>query len=349
LTPGIAEFLSLDEIERAAVFDATAERIGTPPSNVEKDFWVCVVLDALFNGRPGTAHRVVFKGGTSLSKVYDAISRFSEDVDIVVMREDLGFEGDEDPANRHGPLRGKPLDRAIKELRAECTAYVHGELREHVAAALATLPVMAEVDIDDENPAEPILLVRYPCVTDGGAGYNPQMVKIEAGARSAVLPDVLASVTPYISAEVEIDLEVHGIRAVAAQRTLLEKLVILHGTSCRDRDQGHVLDDRNRLSRHYYDVARLSEIPEIAAAVHDRDLLVDVVEHSKRTFGNGWRKLDEAVPGTFNIAPSDRLIDQLSTDYDRMTGMMFGEPPAFEWVVERVNLLADELNGTATP
>lgn len=326
------------------MFDATAQRIGTRPSNVEKDFWVCVVLDVLFNGRPDDAHRVVFKGGTSLSKVYDAISRFSEDVDIVVVRQDLGFEGDADPANRHGPLKGKPLDRAIRELRARCTSYVQDELRLEVAAALDTLPVVAEVGIDTDNASEPILLVRYPSVTDPGDGYNPQIVKIEAGARSAVLPDDVGSIRPYVADDVDIDLDVPGIRAVAAQRTFLEKLVILHGTSCRDRDQGHELDDRNRLSRHYYDVARLSVVPEVMAAVQDDGLISDVIEHSKRTFGNGWRKLDEAAAGSFNIVPSERLAAQLAPDYERMTGMMFGEPPEFSWVLERVRTVADELN-----
>lgn len=326
------------------MFDATAQRIGTRPSNVEKDFWVCVVLDVLFNGRPDGAHRVVFKGGTSLSKVYDAISRFSEDVDIVVVRQDLGFDGDADPANRHGPLKGKALDRAIKELRSQCTSYVQDELRLEVAAALATLPVVAEVGIDEDNSSEPILLVRYPSVTDPGDGYNPQVVKIEAGARSAVLPDDVGSIRPYVADEVDINLEVPGIRTVAAQRTFLEKLVILHGTSCRDRDEDYVLGDRNRLSRHYYDVARLSVSPDVLSALDNDELIADVIEHSKRTFGNGWRKLDEAASGSFNIVPSDRLAAQLAPDYERMTGMMFGEPPEFSWVIERVRSVAEKLD-----
>lgn len=312
MNSGYTEFLRLEPDEGAAVFDATAQRLGTRASNVEKDFWVCLTLDALFNGRPADAHRVVFKGGTSLSKIYDAISRFSEDVDIVVMREDLGFEGAHDPASGESALRGKPLARAIEHLRKECRAYVRVGMRDELAAAMATLPEPPEVAPDPEAGDEPVLLVRYRSITDTGDGYNAPAVRIEAGARSAVLPDVTASVRPYIAEDVGMDLGVANVRAVAAERTFLEKLVILHGIACRHRDQGHVLADRNRLSRHYYDVARLSEMADVANAARDHALLADVVEHSRRTFGNGWRRLEEAAPGTMNVAPPDAVAAQLA-------------------------------------
>lgn len=82
--------LSSKQHERRDLFFATANRLGTTLQNVEKDFWVCLVLDVLFNGRDSNEPRLLFKGGTSLSKAYSLISRFSEDLDITVFREDIG-------------------------------------------------------------------------------------------------------------------------------------------------------------------------------------------------------------------------------------------------------------------
>ncbi len=345
MTPDIARFLSLDAQEREAVFLATAERLRTRPSNVEKDFWVCVVLDALFNGRPADAHGVVFKGGTSLSKVYGAISRFSEDVDLVVVRKDMGYEGTGDPAGDESSLKGKPLVRALDKLKADCSAYVLGTMREDIAAALATLPVATTVDVDPHDPHQTTLLINYPTLMDHGEGYNAPAVKIEAGARSAVFPDTIDTVTPYIADEIgEYDIVVRNVRSVTAQRTFLEKLTILHGLACRERDEGTKLNDRHKLSRHYYDVARLSERAEIMEVLANHELIAQVVEHSIRTFGNGWRKLGEAVPGSFNLVPQGKLAAKLRPDYDAMTGMVFGDPPEMNWILGRIAIVEAAIN-----
>ena len=95
-------FLSLPEQDRKDVLEAAAERLDTLPSYVEKDFWVCLVLDTLFNKLPAGHPQLLFKGGTSLSKAFDLIQRFSEDIDLVVYRNDLGFGDDRDPTTREG-------------------------------------------------------------------------------------------------------------------------------------------------------------------------------------------------------------------------------------------------------
>jgi len=97
MNPAYEPFLTLPDQERRDVFNAAAERLDTLPTYIEKDFWVCRVLDALYHGRPDHHPRLLFKGGTSLSKAFDAIHRFSEDIDVVVFRDDLGFTGDRDP------------------------------------------------------------------------------------------------------------------------------------------------------------------------------------------------------------------------------------------------------------
>jgi predicted nucleotidyltransferase component of viral defense system len=90
MNPGFADFLRARPLDRRDVFLGAARRLGTPEQNIEKDFWVTWTLDVLFNGPPAGHPRLLFKGGTSLSKAYDPISRFSEDIDITVFRQELG-------------------------------------------------------------------------------------------------------------------------------------------------------------------------------------------------------------------------------------------------------------------
>ena len=99
-------FLALSDQDRRDVFVAAASRLDTVPSYVEKDFWVCLVLDALFNRLPEGHPQLLFKGGTSLSKAFGLIRRFSEDIDLVVSRDGLGFGPDRDPT-RPGGLSNK--------------------------------------------------------------------------------------------------------------------------------------------------------------------------------------------------------------------------------------------------
>ena len=98
MNTSFGRFLQLSKADRNDVFTATGQRLGTLPSYIEKDFWVSLVLDALYNGLPAGHPRLLFKGGTSLSKAFGIIRRFSEDIDIVVFRNDLGFWGERDPA-----------------------------------------------------------------------------------------------------------------------------------------------------------------------------------------------------------------------------------------------------------
>ena len=110
-------FLNLPDRDRADVFEETSRRLDTPPAYVEKDFWVCLTLDLLYNGLPDGHPRLLFKGGTSLSKAFQLVPRFSEDIDIVVDRRDLGFSGGSDPTAIG--LSPKARERAFARLRSQ--------------------------------------------------------------------------------------------------------------------------------------------------------------------------------------------------------------------------------------
>ena len=128
MTGGFDSFLALPERDRRDVFEEAASRLDTLPHYVEKDFWVCLVLDALFNWRPEGHPSLLFKGGTSLSKAFGLISRFSEDIDLVVSRDGLGFEGERDPTVA-SQLSNKKRAKLFNELRSACSGYIRGDLR----------------------------------------------------------------------------------------------------------------------------------------------------------------------------------------------------------------------------
>src|ERR1700690_2129430 len=122
MNPGYLEFLKAAPDDRRDVFLGAALRIGTPAQNVEKDFWVCWTLDALFNGLPAGPPRLLFKGGTSLSKAYSLISRFSEDIDITVFREDIGQNIE---VNDLQVLSGKKQRAHLETIKQACQSYIN--------------------------------------------------------------------------------------------------------------------------------------------------------------------------------------------------------------------------------
>ena len=269
-----AEFLALSGQDRRDVFETAAGRLDTVASYVEKDFWVCVVLDALFNGRPTDQPRVLFKGGTSLSKGFGLIRRFSEDIDVVVSREDLGFGQERDPT-RVEELSNKARRALFENLRSACSEYICGGLADWLGSILGESGRVVQ-DADDEG--QQTLLIEYPSLFSASeTDYVKPRVKLECGARSALEPSVVVSVGAYIDEELpELISAVDGIQMIVPERTFLEKLLILHGVHCGYRDESRLPADRHRISRHYYDVAMMSETEVGMNAVADIGLLDDV-------------------------------------------------------------------------
>lgn len=215
--------------DRRDLFLAAAARLGTAVQNVEKDFWVCWTLDALFNGLPDGGPRLLFKGGTSLSKAFGLISRFSEDIDITVFREDLG-QGAQ--AADLEALSGKKRRAKLDHIRSACQAYITGDMIGQLGdIASAVIPDGAfklETDPDDKDGQT--LLFWYPPVTAAAGDYIRAAVKIEADAKSAIDPHVAATVVPYVAQDiVGADLSVPNITTVKPERTFWDKVMILHG------------------------------------------------------------------------------------------------------------------------
>ncbi|WP_448662844.1 nucleotidyl transferase AbiEii/AbiGii toxin family protein [Sphingomonas sp. CJ20] len=345
MNPAYDAILSADAATRAGLFTATAQRIGTTPQNVEKDFWVCWTLDALFNGLP-EGPRLLFKGGTSLSKGFGLIRRFSEDIDVTVFRDDLGEAYSVEDLQG---MTGKKRDKALDAIREACEAFINGSMLDNLSAIAAeasarTGIAAGQLSIVPDEKDRQTLLVRYPTATDHDA-YIPKAVKIESGAKSALDPNSVRAIRPYLEADAPgLDLEVPNITIVDAERTFWDKVVILHGLRHWYEAKGVLRGGGNRISRHYYDLHELMHAPLGEQAIADPALGADCVAHARMFFNRPAFDLASAVPPTFALMPEGEMYDALRQDYAAMSGMIFGTAPSFEAVTESIADLEQRVN-----
>lgn len=350
MNPDYAQILTAAAADRRDLFVGAGQRLGTAPQNIEKDFWVCWTLDALFNGPASQGPRLLFKGGTSLSKGFGLIERFSEDIDITVFREDIGEEASVEALEA---MSGNKRKAKLDAIKSACQVFIGGDLLAQLSATLTNATAAADegidarVELDTDDESRQSLLLWYPTVTDDSDGYIRKAVKIESGAKSALDPHARYAVTPYLAADLpDIDLTVGNVTIVNAERTFWDKVVILHGLR-RWFDARKVLRaGGQRVSRHYYDVYQLLAAGTGAAALADPDLGRDCVAHARMFFNSRDLDLAHAEPGSFSLIPTDAMIADLRRDYDAMSGMIFGEVPPFDAVLASVDDLERALNGS---
>lgn len=334
--------------DRRGLFLTTAARLGTAVQNVEKDFWVRWTLDALFNGLQSGGPRLLFKGGTSLSKAYGLVSRFSEDIDITVFRQDLGEPAE---ANELDALSGKQRRIRLEHIRTACQQYIADGMTTQlgVVATKAIPDSRFRLELDREDADRQTLLFWYPAVTATSDDYIRSAVKIEAGAKSALDPHEATAITPYVTDDLpDLDLTVRKVTTVKPERTFWDKIIILHGLRQWHDRRSLLRQGGQRVSRHYYDVYRLLQHPDAAAWMNDRNLALDCARHARLFFGSADLRLDVAAHGSFTLAPSDAMRDALARDYDAMGGMIFEPPPRIDNVFQAIADLEQHLNTDRT-
>lgn len=337
------QVIAASDRERNALFAETAARLGTAVQNVEKDFWVCWTLDVLFNGMDAGSPRLLFKGGTSLSKAFGLILRFSEDIDITVFREDIGQAVDPVALDA---LSGKQRRIRLDAIREACKGYIKGPLAASLAQHAATIGgnrMRLEQDPDDADGQT--LLLWYPAAAAPTNDYIRSAVKIEAGAKSALDPHTVASVIPYIAGDVDLDLRVSNVVTVEAERTFWDKIIILHGLRQWFDRRGVLRHGGQRVSRHFYDVHQLLKNERSPAWLENRALAADCATHARLFFGSTDLGLDMATRGTFTLMPSERMREALRADYRAMTGMIFGDVPSLEDILASVEDVERCANG----
>ncbi|MET3120858.1 hypothetical protein AAKU67_000438 [Oxalobacteraceae bacterium GrIS 2.11] len=344
MNPAFLQIITASDAERRDLFLGVAARLGTAVQSVEKDFWVCWTLDALFNGLTNSGPRLLFKGGTSLSKGFNLISRFSEDIDITVFRDDLG-QGLE--IADLDALSGKKRRAQLDAIRNACQGYIAESLRAGLTKIIeAIVPkerFRLELDPDDKD--KQTLLFWYPAVTAIANDYIRSAVKIEAGAKSALDPHLAVTVTPYVAMDLpDLDLTVKNVVTIKPQRTFWDKVVIVHGLRQWHDRRGELRHGGQRVSRHYYDLHQLMQAPSAEEWQADQILALDCALHARLFFGSTDLGLDLAAPGSFTLVPSMAMRNALARDYAAMTGMVFGDVPDLDAILQSTSQLERKLN-----
>lgn len=324
---------SLSREEREELFLNTAHKVGMPPAIIEKDFWVCYMLDYLFH-RCAWKDSIVFKGGTSLSKAYHLIERFSEDIDLILDWRLLGYGFDEPWEPRSNTQQDKFSEsserKTIQLLKESFIPMLQADIS-------AEIGEMAKVFL--EKAGEPTVNFAYPQIfTDSSI---LQVIRLEIGVLAAWSPSQNAVITSF-AAEQYPQIFTHSdtvIRTAVPERTFWEKVTILHKEANRVRG-----DFPGRYSRHYYDLYQMSGSPVKIQAFQDLDLLKDVVAFKMKFYRCPWAKYEEAVPGSIKLIPSEVYYPKLQKDYDKMKNMIYGTIPSFELIIEGTRKLEEEIN-----
>lgn len=337
------KFIDLSTEDRVDILDRVSSELNIRQREViEKDWWVTAVLRAMFS--LPYANHLSFKGGTSLSKCWHLIDRFSEDIDIAIDREYLGFSGTLSKTQISDKLR-----------RAACS-FVRETMQHDLAAQLYQNGISKEkfkvnVDITPVSTTDPeIININYDSVfsvsIDGmdGNQYILPKVKVEVSGRSMSEPVseiAIDSMIDQVYSKAPFAEQKFMVRAVLPERTFLEKIFLLHEEFAKPKDLIRI----ERMSRHMYDIGQMLKTPIVERAVNDALLYRQVVEHRRTFIGLRGFDYDTLYPATLNIVPPPSVFEQWKSDYENMRlHMIYGESASFEVLVKELEKLNSIIN-----
>lgn len=337
------EFIGMSEKRRRLVCTETGAQLNLFEIAVEKDFWVCWTLGKLFD-LPEWGQHLTFKGGTSLSKCWNLIERFSEDIDIVIDRDALDFGGESAPEQAPSKKQRTKRLKALKEACQQCISdQIQPALIESISSDLPdTLEWSLEPDPDD--PDKQTLLLLYPTAFPEQTAYLRRAVKIEMGARSDTEPVAFVEITPYIREAFPELLAEPGsdVRAVRPERTFLEKAMLLHEEIFRPEAKKK---QRRSMARHYYDLYRMIQAGVGDESVRDLRLFHRIAAHRQVFFRYTWVDYTTLNPQELQLVPSADDLPAWQADYESMQQEMFyGEVPIFEDILKVVADFQNRLN-----
>ena len=337
------KFIDLSTEDRMDILDRVSTELNIRQREViEKDWWVTAVLRAMFS-LPYADH-LSFKGGTSLSKCWHLIDRFSEDIDIAIDREYLGFSGTLSKTQISDKLR-----------RSVCS-FVRETMQHDLAERLYQNGISKEkfkvnVDITLVTTTDPeVININYDSVLSfsiDGMDGNPYIlpkVKVEVSGRSMSEPVseiALDSMIDQVYPKAPFAEQKFMVRAVLPERTFLEKVFLLHEEFAKPRDLIRI----ERMSRHMYDIGQMLKTPIAERAINDTVLYRQVVEHRRTFIGLRGFDYDTLYPATLNIVPPASVVEQWKADYENMRlHMIYGESVPFDELVKELEKLNSVIN-----
>jgi len=325
-------WLQLSDVTRLGIFKETGRQMGLPGIAVEKDWWVVHTLALIFS--MDCAPALIFKGGTSLSKGFGLIQRFSEDIDLAIDREYLGFAGD--------------LSRTkINKLRKASVAFLTTVFIEELASKFGEAR-FRDVKIDfrktGESDQDPIIIeIYYPKLTEADSYLKPGVL-VEVGCRSLKEPVTQRSFTTLIAENFSgRPFADKGILVpiVNPERTFLEKIFLLHEEFQKSSEKIRV----DRLSRHLYDIEKLSRSPFADTALSDPDLYHTIIDHRRKFTALAEVDYANHSPDKIAFIPPKHLLPVWEEDYKQMReNMIYGDKLAFAELIEKLAALQKRIN-----
>ncbi len=329
-------FLALPKGDQAALLRLHAEDLRMQPFVLEKDIWVCWALDKLFT-MPGRLP-MAFKGGTSLLKVYRAIDRFSEDIDVTLDyrgfgEEIIGKESRGELIRLSDKLKGLVLEQTRDVIKPYFESVMSAEFRQG----------SFKVDVSEDGEK---VFIHYPAAIEGN-DYLGTSVLLEFGGRNITEPNETRTVRSYMSDVVnDFVFPEAEVTVLALPRTYWEKSTLMHVECNRPNPRLSAI----RLSRHWYDSYKMSHNLANLQSACAHDLLAAVVKHKKLFFHYGYANYDHCLSGGLRLVPGDELANALDNDFKSMVqaGMFYSEPPAFAEILERLKEVERDLNNSIT-
>lgn len=328
-------FLQLPDNEKIDLINQIHEENNLLQVIIEKDVWVTAVLRALF-ALPYAEH-LSFKGGTSLSKCWNLIERFSEDVDIAINREFFGFLGDT-----------FTIRQISKNLRKSACKFVRENLQFDLAHQMEANGIPAnlfsvKMDITPVTTIDPEkVFVEYQSVFYNNP-YIKNTVVLEIGGRSMKEPLQKVEIRSFIDEhfpQATFTEKPFEINAVVPERTFLEKICLLHEEFYKQTELVQI----ERMSRHLYDLVRIMDTAIAENALKNKDLYQSIIAHRRMFIAMKDFDYDTLSPATTNIIPPQNVIKQWEDDYNKMRAMIYGDTLPFNKLINKIKELNERIN-----
>ncbi len=343
------QILRLSPSEQAQYFREAAAQSSSikSPNVIEKDFWVCWALEKIF-GIPEISPHLTFKGGTSLSKCYHLINRFSEDCDLTINKELLSiFEDTSTIAEKSKNQRNKYMKALANTAKQKVNGHFKPLLISAFKMGLSEYYDDKEWRVETAPDDLQTLLFHYPSSIYGKNSHNEYIlstVKLEFGARGDNHPSESKNIIPYVYNILETNAFAKtpkiSVNTLTAERTFWEKITLLHVEHHRPPDK----PIKNRVFRHYYDVVMLHQQGITDNALKKPQLLNVVLENKKNFFYSKHANYETAKIGTLNLLPNNIFEKSLKQDCENMAEMFFGEPPDFYQTMEEIKAIEKYIN-----
>ena len=326
------------DTDREVLFGNAADRAGIMnPAIVEKDFWVSFALDYLFHMSPWP-QSFIFKGGTSLSKAYHVIERFSEDIDLIMDWRLLGY-GIREPWEERSKTQQDKFNKKTVAGASEFLTKTFAPRMEQDISDLIGRNVVVRMDPDDSEQCT--VNFFYPHVFN--TNYLRQEIRLEIGPLAEWVPSHPVTITSTAAEQFPIAFSQADtiVPTVDVERTFWEKVTILHKTAASYEQKGIPA----RYARHYYDLYQMSRSDVKERAFRRKELLEQDVKFKLKFYYARNASYETAQIGTVRLVPSKSAIKDLSLDYDHMKDMIYGEKPSFDEIMESITRLEEDING----